>query len=114
MRQSGILAAAGLYALDHNVTRLTDDHTNARLFAEHIAGLPGIRLDLATVQSNIVIWEMKPDAPSAATIVANAKFAGVLISALGGRTARAVMHVNVSREQCQRAGEILADIIRQG
>jgi threonine aldolase len=111
MRQSGILAAAGLYALDHNFARLTDDHANARLIAERIAGLPGIRLDLTTVQSNIVIWEMAADAPDAAAIVAKAKAAGVLISALGARTVRAVTHLDVSAEQCRRASEMLAEII---
>jgi threonine aldolase len=114
MRQSGILAAGGLYALDHNVTRLADDHANARLFAEHIAGLPGVRLDLATVQSNIVIWEMEPSARDAAAIVAKAKTAGVLLSALGARTVRAVTHMDVSREQCRRAGEVVAELIVKG
>jgi threonine aldolase len=111
MRQSGILAAAGIYALDHNLAQLADDHAHARLFAEHVAGLPGIRLDLATVQSNIVIWEMAAGAPDAATIVAKAKAAGVLISALAIRTVRAVTHMDVSREQCQRAGDVLAAVI---
>ncbi len=112
MRQSGILAAAGLYALDHNVARLAEDHAHARLIAERIAQLPGIRLDLATVQSNIVIWEMAPEAPDAATIVARTKAAGVLISALGARTVRAVTHMDVSDEQCRRAADILAAIVR--
>jgi threonine aldolase len=113
MRQSGILAAAGLYALDHNVARLAEDHANARLIAERIAELPGIRLDLATVQSNIVIWEMEPSTPDAAMTVARAKTAGVLISALGARTVRAVTHMDVSVEQCRRAGEVLAEIIQR-
>jgi threonine aldolase len=108
LRQSGILAAAGLYALDHNISRLAEDHANARLFAERIAALPGLRLDLATVQSNIVIWEMAPGAPDAAAVVAGAKAAGVLISALGARTVRAVTHMDVSREQCLEAAEVLA------
>jgi threonine aldolase len=111
MRQSGILAGAGLYALDHNVARLAVDHANAHLFAERIAGLPGIRLDLTTVQSNIVIWEVAEGEPDAATIVAEAKAAGVLISALGARTVRAVTHMDVSTEQCRQAGEVLAAII---
>jgi threonine aldolase len=111
MRQSGILAAAGLYALDHNVARLADDHANARRIAERIAERPGIRLDLATVQSNIVIWEIAADAPDAATIVARAKTAGVLISALGARTVRAVTHLDVSAEQCRQAAEVLAEIV---
>jgi threonine aldolase len=114
MRQSGILAAAGLYALDHNVPRLADDHANARLIAEGIAGLPGVSLDLDTVQTNIVIWQMAPDEPDAATIVAKAKAAGVLISALGARTLRAVTHLDVGTEQCLRAAEALADVIGRG
>jgi len=111
LRQSGILAAAGLYALDHNVGRLAEDHANARLLAERIAGLPGTYLDLATVQSNIVIWQMETSAPDASTVVARAKTAGVLISALGARTVRAVTHMDVTREQCQRAGEVIADMV---
>jgi threonine aldolase len=111
MRQSGILAAAGLYALDHNIARLADDHANARALAERIAPLPGVRLDLSAVQSNIVIWDMASEAPDAATIVARAKTAGVLISALGTRTARAVTHMDVDGEQCRVAGGILAEII---
>src|SRR6202049_3933045 len=67
MRQSGILAAAGLYALDHNLARLVEDHANARLLAERLAGLRGVGLDLATVQSNIVIFRMEQGAPDAAT-----------------------------------------------
>lgn len=111
LRQSGILAAAGLYALDHNRARLADDHANARFIAERIAGLPGIRLDLATVQSNIVIWEMDPNASDAATIVTRAKAAGVLISALGARTVRAVTHLDVDAAQCRQAGEVLAAVV---
>jgi threonine aldolase len=114
MRQAGILAAAGLYALDHNVTRLVDDHANARAIAEGIAGLPGVRLALETVQTNIVIWQMAENEPDAATVVAKAKAAGVLISALGGRTLRAVTHMDVSTEQCRRAAEVLADVIGRG
>jgi threonine aldolase len=114
MRQSGILAAAGLFALDHDVARLADDHANARLIAERVAQLPGIRLDLSSVQTNIVIWEMASGAPDAPTIVAKAKEAGVLISALGGRSVRAVTHMDVSREQCRQAGDVLAEIIARG
>jgi threonine aldolase len=76
MRQSGILAAAGLYALDHNVARLGEDHANARLIAERLAGMAGIALDLATVQTNIVIFRLGEGLPDAATITARAKEAG--------------------------------------
>jgi threonine aldolase len=113
MRQSGILAAAGLYALDHNFSRLVDDHANARLLAERLAGLRGVRLDLATVQSNIVIFRMEEGAPDAATIVARAEEAGVRVSAFGERTVRAVTHLDVSREQCRRAADLLAAVIER-
>jgi len=114
MRQSGILAAAGLYALDHNMSRLVEDHANARLIAEQLAGLRGVRLDLATVQSNIVIFHMEKNGPDAAAIVERAQAVGVLVSAFGARTVRAVTHLDVSRDQCRRAPELLAEVIETG
>ena len=111
MRQSGIIAAAGLYALDHNVTRLTEDHANARLLAEELASVRGIDLDLATVQTNIVIFRMAEGAPDAATVVARAKEKGVLVGAFAARTVRAVTHLDVSRGQAKRAGEVLAGTV---
>ncbi|MFL5265749.1 MAG: threonine aldolase family protein [Stellaceae bacterium] len=113
MRQSGILAAAGLYALDHNLMRLAEDHANARLLAERLAGLRGVQLDLATVQTNIVIFRMEEGAPDAATVVARAQAEGVLVSAFGARIVRAVTHLDVSREQCRRAADVLAKIIER-
>jgi threonine aldolase len=111
MRQSGILAAAGLYALDHNLARLAEDHANARLLAERLAGLHGVQLDLATVQSNIVIFRMLEGAPDAATIVSRAQERGVLVSAFGERIVRAVTHLDVSRDRCRHAAELLAKVI---
>ena len=111
MRQSGILAAAGLWALDHNFERLTEDHANARLLAERIAGLRGVSLDLKTVQSNIVIFHMEEGAPDAATVVARAQEMGVLVSAFGARTVRAVTHLNVSRADCELAADRLVQVL---
>ena len=111
MRQSGILAAAGLYALDNNLSRLAEDHVNARLLAERLANLRGVQLDLATVQSNIVIFRMAEGAPDAASIVARAQEKGVLVSAFGERIVRAVTHLDVSRDQCRHAAELLAEVI---
>jgi len=108
MRQSGILAAAGLYALDHHVEALAEDHANARLIAERLAGAPGVALDLATVQTNIVVFRLEPSLRDAASIVARAREAGVLVSGLGARTVRAVTHRDVSREDCERAADRLA------
>ena len=113
MRQSGILAAAGLYALDHTLARLVEDHANARILAERLAGVQGVCLDLATVQSNIVIFRMEEGAPDAATIVARAQETGVLVSAFAERTVRAVTHLDVSREQCRRAADLLAAVIER-
>jgi threonine aldolase len=111
MRQSGILAAAGLYALDHHINRLADDHANARLIAERLAALPGVVLDLATVETNIVVFRLDPGLPDATAVVGRAKEAGVLVSALGGRTVRAVTHRDVPRADCQRAADLLAELI---
>jgi threonine aldolase len=111
MRQAGILAAAGLYALDNNFDRLGEDHVNARLIAMAVAGLHHVRFDLATVQTNIVIFHMDEDAPDAATIASRAKEAGVLVTVFGPRTLRAVAHLDVTAEQCRRAGEILGRLI---
>jgi threonine aldolase len=113
MRQAGILAAAGLYALEHNLERLAHDHANARLLGERLAQCPHVELDLATVQTNILVFSLRPDAPDAATVVNLARERGVLIFAFGPRTIRAVTHLDVTDEQCVRAAEILAAIIEQ-
>jgi threonine aldolase len=110
MRQAGILAAAGLYALDHNVARLAEDHANARLIAERLAAVPGILLDLASVQTNIIVFRLAPAVPDAATIVGRARAAGVLVSALGPRVVRAVTHLDVSAAECRRAADLLAAV----
>ena len=111
MRQSGILAAAGLYALEQNCARLAEDHANARLIAERLAGIAGVALDLATVQTNIVVFRLEPDAPDAATVVARARERGVLISAFAARTVRLVTHLNVDRAQAEYAADTLAGVL---
>ena len=111
MRQVGIFAAAGLYALDHNLERLADDHGHARMIATRLAANPRIIIDPAGVRTNIMVFDLSPDAPAAATVVARAGEQGVLIFAFGPRTIRAVTHLDVSREQCERAAEILVKFI---
>ena len=98
MRQVGIVAAAGLYALEHNLVRLAEDHVNARLIAERLAGAPGILLDLKTVQTNIIVFRTTPEN-------------GVLVSAFAPRMVRAVTHMDVSRDDCVRAASVLAAAI---
>ena len=111
MRQAGILGAAGIHALDHHLDRLRDDHANARLIAERLAQSARVSLDLATVQTNIIVFALAAGAPDAPTIVARARAHGVLVFAFTPRTIRAVTHLDVSREQCVRAASILADLI---
>jgi len=111
MRQVGIFAAAGLYALDHNVERLAEDHANARRIAERLARSRRIVLDPASVQTNILVFDLAADAPDAPTVVARARERSVLIFAFGPRTIRAVTHLDVSREQCERAAAILVEIV---
>jgi threonine aldolase len=111
MRQAGILGAAGLYALDHHLDRLVDDHANARRIADRLSQSARVILDPATVQTNIIVFGLAPDAPDAPTIVAQARERGVLVFALTARMLRAVTHLDVSHEQCERAAAILADLI---
>lgn len=111
MRQTGIFAAAGLYALDHHLPRLADDHAKARRVASVLAGCPGVLLDLATVQTNIVMFHLADGAPDADTVVTRARERGVLVIAFGPRTVRAVTHLDVSLEQCDRAAAALAEAV---
>jgi threonine aldolase len=110
MRQVGILAAAGLYALDHQVNRLAEDHANAARVAQRLARSPRVALDPSSVQTNIVVFQVTADAPDAATIVARAREQGVLLFAFGPRTLRVVTHADVSTEQCIQAAAVLAAI----
>lgn len=112
MRQAGILAAAGIYALAHNVERLADDHANARLIAERLAASAAFRLDPATVQSNILVFELAADAAvsDAAGFVAGCAARGVLLNAFGPRVVRAVTHLDVDAGACARAAEIMAEV----
>jgi threonine aldolase len=113
MRQVGIFAAAGLYALDHTVERLAEDHANARLIAERLVTSPRIVLDLETVQTNILVFGLAAAAPDAYTVVEKARARGVLVMAFNPRTIRAVTHLDVSRAQCERAADLLLEIIEK-
>ena len=110
MRQAGVLAAAGLYALDHNRGRLAEDHANARLIAERLAETPA-QIDLAAVQTNIVIFRLPDPLPDAASVAAMAREEGVLVSVFGPRTLRAVTHLDVTEAQCRAAADVLCRIL---
>jgi threonine aldolase len=109
MRQVGIFAAAGEYALDHHLDRLVEDHANAREFAETLAASPAFELDPTAVRTNIVVFRLGPAGPDAATLVARARDLGVLVVAFGPRTIRAVTHLDVDNAACRRAATILVN-----
>jgi threonine aldolase len=102
MRQVGVLAAAGLVALDSMVSRLAEDHANARRLAEGLAPLPGIRLDLSRVMTNIVIFHVER-AGGVAELVAGCAAQKVKIHAIGPTSIRCVTHKDVDAEDIERA-----------
>jgi len=113
MRQVGIFAAAGLYALDHHLERLREDHENAARIATRIAESSRVRLNAGGVHTNIIVFSVTADAADAATIVARARDRGLLIIAFGPRTIRLVTHLDVTREQCDSAADILLEIVNR-
>jgi len=111
MRQVGIFAAAGLHALEHHLDRLGEDHANARAMADRLAASRRVVLDPARVRTNILVFDLTHDAPDAPAVVARARERGVLVLAFGPRALRAVTHLDVSREECERAAEVLREVI---
>ena len=111
MRQIGILGAAGLYALDHHLDRLAEDHANAQLIASSLRASSYVRLAADPVETNIVIFFLGDSAPDAAAVVAGARARGVFVVAFGRRTVRAVTHLDVTRKQCEEAAAVLLNVI---
>jgi len=110
MRQAGVLAAAGLIALEDGPKRLHEDHANARLLAEALAYTPGVALDLETVETNIVIFRLTAGS-GAPELAARLKARGVLVNTFGPDAIRVVTHRDVSREQCIDAAQALTEEI---
>jgi threonine aldolase len=111
MRQAGVLAAAGLVALEENPAKLADDHRNARFLAQGLAAIPGIAIDPASVQSNIVIFDVSGTGMAPADITAKLKQRGVLINGISPTKMRAVTHYDVDRGSCEAALNVLAEIV---
>jgi threonine aldolase len=110
MRQAGVLAAAGLIALERSPRHLVEDHRNARLMARALAGIPGIQIDPAKVQTNIVIFDVSGTGLPAAEISARLKERGVLIDPINATVMRLVTHYDVDREGCELALAALAEV----
>lgn len=114
LRQAGIVAAAADFALDHHVERLKDDHDNARLLAESISGIEGLRIDLDTVESNLVFFEIEETSGTAAQLVQALDARGVKVLSIGERRIRACTHLDIGREDAERAAEALRSCLEGG
>jgi threonine aldolase len=115
LRQAGIVAAAAIYAIEHHIERLAEDHVHAQQFAQRLAGIPGIHVDPRTVETNLVFFEVDPRWGTAAQLSAELKARGVHINPAGGKyRLRACTHLGVSAGDIQQAGDVLEEIMTSG
>jgi len=112
MRQAGVLAAAGLYALDHHLPHLAEDHQKARVLAERLETVDGLDIDMASVQSNIVIISVARTGTSPGEILSQLKAHRVLLSQGNYLGIRAVTHRDVSMEEVQDAARLISQCLR--
>jgi threonine aldolase len=111
MRQAGIVAAAGIYALDHNVERLREDHDNAKLLAQYLAGIPNIGIDLEGIETNLVYFDVTNTGLSGQEFVSRLANQGVRMTSSAGPTLiRAVTHLDVSRSDIEAAARVITGI----
>ena len=107
MRQAGIIAAGALYALEHHIDRLAEDHANARILADAIRSVPSFELRPAEIDTNIIIFHVDPKVGTAADFVARLKDQGVWMYAIGPQLIRAVTHLDISRSDAENAAQIV-------
>ena len=112
MRQAGILAAAGLIALEQGPEKLAKDHANAKFLAEGLSRIPGFQVDPAKVQTNIIMCEVPGIGMTAYQLAEKLGAKGVLASGYGPQLIRFVTHLDVSREQCAEALQIIAAVVK--
>jgi len=112
MRQAGILAAAGLIALEDMPCRLGEDHANARFLASQLAELDGIDLDLTRVQTNIVIFDISASGFTTSEFSAALRAQGVLMNGINSRQMRALTHYDVTRDDCSRAITVIKNTLK--
>jgi threonine aldolase len=113
MRQVGVLAAACLVAMEQTPPRLLDDHCNAKLLAEGLSNIPGIQIDPARVQTNIVVFDVSGTGKAPADLSARLRERSVLMNAINERQMRAVTHYDVTREQCAEALAAVRELAAQ-
>ena len=110
MRQVGILAAAGLIALEEMPARLPEDHVNAQYLARELAGISGIKLDPAMVQTNIILFDVSETGITGPEFSRRLKAHGVLINSINDREMRVLTHCDVRRADCERALEAIKSV----
>jgi len=106
MRQVGILAAAGVYALEHHISRLAEDHVNAHHLATLLQDIPGVVVDVKAVETNMVMFQVPHSSKSTEMLLADCREAGVLLNAVGDRAFRVVTHLDVTRDDMVAASRI--------
>jgi threonine aldolase len=111
MRQAGIIAAAGVYALENNVERLAEDHANARLFADRLADVPGIAVEPDAVETNIVFFDVGGTGLTADQVAERLADHGVRIGPMGEDLMRAVTHLDVTTEQVAKAAAAVRAVV---
>ena len=111
MRQAGIIAAGALYAVEHHIDRLAQDHAHARLLAEAIGATPGLELQPPEPDTNMVIFRVDPALANTDQLVAALRQSGVLVLAFGAEKIRAVTHLDVTEADVRRAGEIIRQTV---
>ncbi|MFZ3012945.1 MAG: low-specificity L-threonine aldolase [Nitrospira sp.] len=113
MRQAGILAAAGIYALERHVARLRTDHEHAKKLARQLQHISAIQIAPQHVETNIVIFDIVDEHRSPAELVAALKEHGVLINAVGGQSYRAVTHLHITDKQIDEAADVFANVLKR-
>ena len=111
MRQVGVLAAAGIIALEKMTARLEEDHANAQLLARGVAEIPGVKIDPEKAQTNIVVFDISDTGINTADLAAKLKERGVLANGINPRDMRLVTHNDVSREDCETALKAIREVM---
>ena len=114
LRQSGIIAAAALYALEHHVERLQEDHANAKRLAEGLGKLPGLQIDEQTVETNLVFFELHREVGTAVQLAAALRERGILAGPMGGQRMRMVTHLDVTADDVEAALGAFKDCLTVG
>jgi threonine aldolase len=111
MRQAGVLAAAALYAMEHHIDRMAEDHQNAQMIAQAVTETPGLRLAPPEVETNLIWIDVDPSLGTAKEVSARLREHGVMIHPLGQQRLRACTHLDVSRQQAERTAEVIRTVV---